>query len=163
MKKALSCVAFALIATYSISAQTFEEQGARNLRESFQRALQQQDTQAYASLFADSGVWDGPLGQNAIGPVNIRNSVSLMFADFGALEMVEWTAKTLTPGVMLVDVYQRMKGREDIRDVPVALGSVGPPRGSSVRTTMIVRKEKEDDRWKIIAARVADLRIRNRR
>ncbi len=134
----------------------------KSLRESFLRCSEQQDTGAYAALFSDSAVWDGPLGQNAIGPANISKSVTLMFAEFGPLDTVQWGEKRLAPGIMLVDVYQRMKTKKlKINAVPVAQGSIGPRRGATVRTTMIV--EKKAEQWRIVTARVADLRIREQR
>jgi uncharacterized protein (TIGR02246 family) len=162
MNKILSFVALALTATYSLTAQTSDQQDTRTLMESFRRASQNQDAQAYASLFAESGVWDGPLGQNAIGPANIGKAVDLTFTDFGPVEMVVWQAKPLASDVVLVVAYQKMKYRradmQHIKDVPVALGSAGPPERSNVRTTIVLRKV--DEQWKIVEAQVADLRMR---
>ena len=34
-------------------------------------AAQSQSASAYAALFAKTGRWDGPFGQNAVGPANV--------------------------------------------------------------------------------------------
>jgi len=162
VNKILSFAAIALVAASSITAQTFDDENARIVMEGFQRLSEKQDAQAYASIFTNSGVWDGPHGENAIGPTNIRQSVQLMFAKFGSLVTAEWHVRSLAPDVKLVDVYQRTKARaEDIRDIPVASGSIGPVNGSTVRTTMILRRQNV--KWRVVAARVADLRMRHER
>jgi uncharacterized protein (TIGR02246 family) len=157
MKKISCFVAFVAIATCSIMAQTADQKGARTVIDSFLRASQHQDAQAYASLFADASVWDGPQGQHA----NIRNAVQLMFSNSGPLQPVFYQAKPLAPDALQVDVYQKIKYAADgFRKVPVATGSGVAPMRSNVRTTMILKKGHEG--WKIVSAAAADLRVRPR-
>ena len=153
---------FTIILTSRLLAQTSDQISIQKLMQSFTTASEKLDAKAYASLFGVSGVWDGPLGQNAIGPANIEKSADLMFSSFGALEPLEWRARPLAPDVTLVDVYQKMKTRlEDMHStptvVPTAPGSVGPRHRTALRTTLIFKKQ--NDEWDIVAARVADVRI----
>jgi hypothetical protein len=43
------------------------------------------------------------------------------------------------------------------KDIPTALGSVAAAYGRDLRTTLILKKQ--DKGWRVIAARVADLRL----
>ena len=125
-----------------------------------QNASQVQNAGAYASLFGSNGTWDGPFGENAIGPANIRNAVSRFFTRFGPLLTVMQGAHELSHDVVMVDVYQRTNRRGSFLDPAlVAPGSARPPRGADVRTTLVLHRQ--DGGWKIIVARVADLRAEN--
>jgi ketosteroid isomerase-like protein len=125
-------------------------------------ASQVQNADAYASLFAGNGKWDGPFGQNAIGPLNIRTAIAQFFTEFGPLREVAAGAVQLSPDIVMADLYQMTKGRHASLDPKLlAPGSGTPPHDSDFRTTLILRKEESG--WKIIAARVADLRAGNRR
>jgi hypothetical protein len=53
-----------------------------------QSALNTGNAPAYASFFDKNATWDGPLGQNAIGPENIKQAAYLMFKTFGPLQFV---------------------------------------------------------------------------
>jgi len=126
-------------------------------------ASQAQNADAYASLFAGNGKWDGPFGQNAIGPLNIKTAVGQFFSEFGPLREVQMGAVQLSPDVVMADVYQMTQGRglASLDPTLLAPGSGTPPRRADVRTTLILRKQESG--WKIIAARVADLHAENRR
>jgi hypothetical protein len=120
-----------------------------------------QNADAYASLFDSNGKWDGPFGQNAFGRLNISTAVSQFFTEFGPLQQVAASAYQLSPDIVMADVYQMTKGRHASLDPKLlAPGSGTPPHGADFRTTLILRKQESG--WKIIAARVADLRAENR-
>ena len=105
---------------------------------------------------------DGPFGENAIGPANIKNAISRFFARFGRLQTAMQGAHGISPDVVWVDVYQVTDGhRASLGHALLAQGSIGPPSRADVRTTLILHKE-EGGR-KIIAARVADIRTGKRR
>ena len=125
-------------------------------------ASQAQNAEAYAALFDGNGKWDGPFGQNAFGPLNVRTAVGQFFTEFGPLHEVETGTVELSPDLVIVDVYQMRKGRYASLDPKlIAPGSGTPPHYAAVRTTFILRKQESG--WKIIAARVADLHAENRR
>jgi len=117
-----------------------------------------QNADAYAALFAGNGKWDGPFGQNAVGPSNIRTAVGQFFTEFGPLREAATTVTfQISPDVIMLDVYQMTNGRHASLDPKlIAPGSGAPPRFADVRTTLILRKG--DSGWNIFAARVADLR-----
>jgi len=125
-------------------------------------ASQVQNADAYAALFASNGKWDGPFGQNAIGPLNIRTAVGQFFTEFGPLREVAAGAVQLSPDIVMADVYQMTEGSEHASLDPklLASGSGTPPHHADFRTTLILRKQESG--WKIIAARVADLRAGRR-
>lgn len=125
-------------------------------------ASQVQNADEYGALFASNSKWDGPFGQNAIGPLNIRAAVGQFFTEIGPLREVEAGAVQLSPDIVMADVYQMI---ERSRHTPIdhkllALGSGTPPHFADFRTTLILRKQESG--WKIIAARVADLRTGRR-
>lgn len=161
MNKLLFALISGLIGVCCASAQTFDRGKSEDLRETFQHICETQNAQAYASLFGDSAVWDGPSGENAIGPTNIGRSIHLMFAYLGPLETVEWQERKLAPNILVVNVYQRITrtptgGENEVR---VAPGSIGPPGGSSLRTTMILKRDHMQ--WTVVDARVARLQVGN--
>jgi hypothetical protein len=96
-------------------------------------------------------------------PANIRNAVSRFFTRFGPLRTVMQGAHELSHDVVMVDVvdvYQTTNRRGSFLDPAlVAPGSVRPPGGADVRTTLVLHRQ--DGGWKIIAARVADLLAEN--
>jgi len=161
MKKAFLLAIIAVVFRCCLLAQTPDQLSIQKLMDNFNAAAEKEDAKGYGSLFGPSAVWDGPLGENAIGPANIEQSADLMFSSFGPLETLTWVGRPLASNVELVDVYQRMKARpKDLPSAPkIAPGSIGPPHRSALRTTLIF--QKQDDQWRIVAARLADLRIRN--
>src|SRR5215469_4877785 len=111
-----------VILTCRLFAQTPDRLSVQNLMQSFNVASEKQDAKAYASLFDSSGVWDGPLGQNALGPANIEKSADLMFSSFGPLVTALVVGRQLAPDMQLVDVYQKMKPRpEDLHSIPTVV------------------------------------------
>src|SRR5437879_7453548 len=122
-----------------------------------QRASQVQDAQQYASVFAGSATWQGPLGQSAIGPANIQRAASLMLNTLGPLNTRERQVRQLGPDLMMVEIFQGNERSGSRRAVPTAPGSCTPPHGSSLRTTLIIRKV--EGQWRIIAAELADIRV----
>src|SRR4029077_3080147 len=70
-----------------------------------------QNADAYAALFASNGKWDGPFGQNAIGPLNITTAIGQFFTEFGPLREVQSGAVQLSPDIVLADVYQMTNDR----------------------------------------------------
>jgi len=123
---------------------------------------QVQNADAYAALFDSNGRWDGPFGQNAIGPLSIKSAVAQFFTEFGPLLEVQIGAFQLSPDIVMVDLYQMTQGRRHARLEPTLLArGSGTPPPADVRTTLILRKQESE--WKIIAARVADVRAENRR
>jgi uncharacterized protein (TIGR02246 family) len=154
-----------MIASLGI-AQTADQLSIQRVMQSFVAASEKQDARAYASLFGPDSLWDGPLGHNAIGSANIRKPAEFMFSCFGPLTTMEWQVRQLTPDVTVVDLYQKMNTRlEDLHSVPesppIIPGSAEPLHRVAVRTTFIFQKRK--DQWTIVAARVADLRVRKDR
>jgi len=163
MKKGFLLVIFAVVFRCCLVGQSPDQLGIQKLMNSINDAAEKQDAKAYASFFGPSAVWDGPFGDNTIGPTNIEKLAHLMFTSFGPLKPVLVIGRSLAPDVQLVDVYQTMRIRaEDLHSAPESLqlppGSIGPPHRSAVRTTLIF--QKQNDQWRITAARVADLRIR---
>jgi ketosteroid isomerase-like protein len=125
-------------------------------------ASQGQDAYAYAALFAGNSKWDGPFGQNAFGPLNIRAALGQFFTEFGPLYVVTTETFQLSSDVVMADVYQRTRGRHASLDPKlIAPGSGVPQNEADLRTTFILRKQESG--WKILAARVADLRAGNSR
>jgi ketosteroid isomerase-like protein len=122
-----------------------------------QGATESGNVDEYVSIMASNATWDGPMGENAIGPDNIRRAVNLAFENWGRLRTLQAQFKFLTPYLVFADMYQRA-GSVSSRgeSIAVAPGSVGPPRGSNLRTTLLLRKE--NDEWRVIAVRIADLR-----
>lgn len=126
-----------------------------------QRASQVQDAQQYASVFTENATWQGPLGQSAIGPANIQRAAGLMLTTFGPLNTREWQAKQLGPDFRMVEMFQGNAASNFRKTVPTAPGSGTPPNGSSLRTTLILRKV--EGQWRIIAAELADIRVPEQR
>lgn len=124
-------------------------------------ASQVQNADAYTALFASDAKWEGPFGQNAIGPLNIRTAVGQFFTEYGPLHVVSIATSRLSPNLVVADVYQRTRGRHASLDPKlIAAGSGVPRQDADVRTSLILRKQETG--WKIIAARVADLRAGSR-
>ena len=125
-------------------------------------ASQVQNADQYAALFASNGKWDGPFGQNAIGPLNVKAAVDQFFTEFGPLRQVQAGALQLSPDIVMADVYQMIEGSRhaSLDRKLLAPGSGTPPHLADFRTTLILRKQESG--WKIIAARVADLRAQHR-
>jgi hypothetical protein len=73
-----------------------------------QSALNTGNAPAYASVFDENATWDGPLGQNAIGPENIKRAAYLMFRTFGPLQFAGWKPKKLSADIWVVDMYQKV-------------------------------------------------------
>lgn len=125
-------------------------------------ASQAQNAEAYSALFDNSGRWDGPFGQNAIGPLNIRTAASQFFTEFGPLQEAAEVTFQLSSDLVLADIYQTTRGQHASLDPKIfAPGSGAPTHDADVRTTLILRKQESG--WRIITARVADLRAGNRR
>ena len=60
----------------------------------------------------------------------------------------------------MVDIYQVAQlSPHDRNSIAAAPGSIGPPQGSNIRATLIVKNEA--GQWRVIAARIADLRAIN--
>jgi ketosteroid isomerase-like protein len=159
MKKVCSLLGISILLSACCLAQTTRD--ALVFLTSLRDASQVQNADGYAALFASNGKWDGPFGQNAIGPLNIRTAVGQFFTEFGPLREVQRSAVQLSPDLVMADVYQMTKGRHASLDPKLlAPGSGTPPHFADLRTTLILRKQESG--WKIIAARVADLRAGNR-
>ena len=157
MKQVCSLLGIAVLLTTHCLAQHIPE--TLSLLTQLRDASQAGNADAYASLFDSKGTWDGPFGENAIGPANIKNAVSRFLARFGPLVTARQTARELSPEFVWVDLYQRTKGDRVSLDSALAAGSIGPPSHADVRTTLLLHKEEGG--WEIIAARVADLRTGN--
>lgn len=131
-----------------------------NAVEQLQSELSSANAQVYASVFDDRATWDGPLGQNAIGPENIERAADLIFRTVGPLQCVLWVQRQASVDTWIVDMYQKAtKGHSTSgKDFPTAPGSAAAVRyGGDLRTTLVVKKQ--DKGWKVIAAWVADLRV----
>jgi hypothetical protein len=124
-----------------------------------QSALTTENASAYPSVFDENATWDGPLGQNAIGPENIKRAAALMFRTFGPLEFAEWKPKRLSADICVVDMYQKVtNGHSNLsKDIPTAPGSVAASYGRDLRTTLVLKKQ--DKGWSVMVARVGDLRL----
>ena len=83
---------------------------------------------AYPALFAGNGKWDGPFGQNAIGPLNVRAAVAQFFTEFGPLREVQAGAVQLSPEIVMADVYQMTEARDMLLWTPNFLLRVRGPR-----------------------------------
>ena len=125
--------------------------------EQLQSELNSQNAQMYASVFDFGATWDGPLGQNAIGPENIKRAADLMFRTVGPLQCVLWVQRKVSADTWIVDMYQKVTNAHGAsrKNIPTALGSAPPPRGTNIRTTIVLREKNTG--WRAVAARVADL------
>jgi hypothetical protein len=123
------------------------------------QVLNAENASEYASVFDENATWDGPLGENAIGAEYIKRAAHLMFETFGPLEFAEWKPKKVSADIFVVDMYQKATNAHSnsSKDIPTALGSVAAAYGRDLRTTLILKKQ--DKGWRVIAARVADLRL----
>lgn len=77
MKQVISLLGISILLTASCLAQPARETLA--LLTQLRDASQVQNAAAYAALFSSDGKWDGPFGQNALGPLNIRTAVGQFF------------------------------------------------------------------------------------
>lgn len=156
MKQVCSLVGISVLLSACCLAQTTRD--ALVFLKPLRDASQLQNADEYAALFASNSKWDGPFGQNAIGPLNIRAAVGQFFTEFGPLREVQAGAVQLSPDIVMADVYQMIEGSRHASLDPklLAPGSGTPPHLADFRTTLILRKQESE--WKIIAARVADLR-----
>lgn len=160
MKQVCSLLGISILLSVCCLAQP--ERDALDFLTQLRDASQVQNADAYASLFDSKGTWDGPFGENAIGPANIKNAVSRFFARFGPLGTAMRGAHLVSPDVVWADVYQTTDDPHASLDPGfLAPGSIGPPSRADVRTTLILRKQESG--WRIVAARVADLRAGNHR
>jgi ketosteroid isomerase-like protein len=160
MQKVSSLLGISILLSACCLAQSPRE--ALDFLTQLRNASQAQDADAYAAPFDSNGKWDGPFGQNAIGPLNIRTAARQFFTEFGALRFVAASAAQLSPDLVMADLYQMTDGPHvSLNPKLIARGSGTPPRYAEVRTTLILRKQESG--WRIIAARVADLRVRNNR
>ena len=159
MRHAILLLALSVALTGSCLAQlAFEgtDEDALTFLAQLHNALEAQHADDYAALFDSSGSWDGPFGQNALGPVNIRTAARQFFTEFGPLTTVFKVARQLSPDIVMAEVYQRRNGRHTSLDPKlIARGSGTAPHDADVRTTLILARQESG--WKIIAARVADL------
>ena len=78
--------AFSILLTASCQAQQAARDALAFLTR-LQDALQMRNAGAYTALFASDGKWDGPFGQNAMGPLNIRTAVGEFLTEFGPLSI----------------------------------------------------------------------------
>src|SRR5262249_25286443 len=72
-----------------------------------QNELTSEDAEVYASAFDYGSSWDGPLGQNALGPENIERAAQLMFRTVGPLQCVLWLQRQISADTWIVDMYQK--------------------------------------------------------
>jgi hypothetical protein len=90
MKTILSFFLVSVVGLYC-SAQENAKVGKSDIvaMKQVQSALTTGNASEYASVFDENATWDGPLGQNAIGPENIKRAAALMFRTFGPLAFAE--------------------------------------------------------------------------
>ena len=121
--------------------------------------LNSENAQLYASVFDYGATWDGPLGQNALGPENIQRAAHLLFRTVGPLQCVLWVQRQISADTWIVDMYQKVTNAHSSssRDIPTVRGSVAPAYASDIRTTFVLRGK--DTGWTVVAARIADLRL----
>jgi uncharacterized protein (TIGR02246 family) len=157
----LFVVTFSCLAQEAPSAYTDEGVTAiQTLVKHVRDSSETQDEHDYISVFSEHAIWDGPAGENAIGPDNIERAVKGMFARCGPLQTRKANFRPLAPDLEMVDMYQMAQLLpHDRNSIPAAPGSVGAPQGSNIRATLIVKNEA--GRWRVIAARIADLRAIN--
>jgi len=163
MKQVCSLVGLSVLLSACCLAQSARDALAflTPLRDASQVQNADQYADHYAALFASDGRWDGPIGQNAIGPLNIKAAVDQFFTEFGPLREVQAGARQLSPDIVLADVYQMIEGsRHASLDRKLIARGSGTPPPADFRTTLVLRKEGSG--WNIIAARVADLRAERR-
>jgi|KBSMisStaDraftv2_1062788.scaffolds.fasta_scaffold00309_26 hypothetical protein len=82
---------------------------ASTVVERLQSQLNSENAQMYASLFDSAATWDGPIGQNAIGPENIKRAAYLMFRTVGPLQCLLWVQRKVSADTWIVDMYQKAK------------------------------------------------------
>jgi hypothetical protein len=122
MKNGFLLAIFAVVFRCCLVGQSPDQLSIQKLMDTFHAAAEKQDAKAYASFFGTTAVWDGPFGENAIGPANIEKSADLMLSSFGPLEPVSVIERPLAPDVQLVDLYQRMRARaENLHSAPERL------------------------------------------
>lgn len=157
----LSVVALSCLAQEAGSAYTDEGVTAiRKLVQHIWDASETQNEHDYVSVFSEHAIWDGPVGDNAIGPENIERAVKAMFTRCGPSRTAKAHFRPLAPDLEMVDMYQVAQLLpHDRNGVPTAPGSAGPPQGSNIRATLVVKNEA--GQWRVIAARIADLRAIN--
>ena len=153
---ALSCPAQEAPSAYTDDGAT----AIRTLVKHVWEASEAQNGRDYVSAFSEHAIWDGPAGENAIGPENIEREVKAMFARCGPLRTKKANFRPLAPDLEMVDIYQVAQLLpHDRNSIVAAPGSVGPPQGSNIRATLIIKNEA--GQWRVIAARIADLRAIN--
>jgi hypothetical protein len=158
MKKILSLLLVSILGLCCLAQQTPNHEGGDIVAiKGLESALNTGNAKVYASVFGKNATWDGPLGENAIGQDNIERAANLMFRRFGPLLLVQFGWRPLSPGIRMVDMYQKVKNTRSARNIATAPGSIAAPYGSDIRTTLVLKKQNE--RWTVIAARVADLRL----
>lgn len=150
---ALSCSAQEAPSAYTDEGVT----AIRTLVKHVWDASEAQNGHDYVSVFSEHAIWDGPAGENAIGPENIERAAKAMFTRCGPVRTAKVNLRPLAPDLEMVDMYQvaQLLPR-DRNSIPTAPGSIGPPSGSNIRATLIVKNEA--GQWRVIAARIADLR-----
>ena len=164
MKTVLLCLwVFALsLSTIAQQADSASVEKVHSVAKQLQSATENRDVEQYVSVMASDATWDGPMGENAIGPDNIVRAASLTFKNWGRLRTAELQIRFLTPDLVLAEMFQRIGTTPRRRDeVAVAPGSVGPVSGSNLRTTLLMRHQ--EGRWLVIAVRIADLRTHEAR
>jgi uncharacterized protein (TIGR02246 family) len=150
---ALSCSAQESPSAYTDAGVT----AIRTLVQHIWDASETQDEHDYVSVFSEHAIWDGPAGENAIGPENIERAVKAMFVRCGPVQTKKANFRPLAPDLEMVDMYQVAQLLpHDRTSIPAAPGSIGPPQRSNIRATLIVKNEA--GQWRVIAARIADLR-----
>lgn len=129
------------------------------LVEQLRSELNSENAPTYASVFDSSATWDGPFGQNAIGPENIKRAADLMFRTLGPLQCVLWAQRKVSADTWIVDMYQMAMNAHTAsrKNIPIAPGSAPPSPGKDIRTTLVLRETNTGLR--VVAARVADLRL----
>lgn len=143
----------------SVVVEWTQKKGATRLCVRTLSVVNSENAPVYASVFDSGATWDGPLGQNAIGPENIKRAADLMFRTVGPLQCVTWLQRKISPDTWIVDMYQMVTNGHSAsrKNIPIAPGSAPPGPGKDIRTTFVLRETNTGLR--VVAARVADLRL----
>src|SRR5258708_37431236 len=104
MRASFSLFLVSILAVYCVAQQKPSDDctmvalgdGSTVAMKQLQSELNSENAQVYASVFDRGATWDGPLGQNAIGPENIKRAAYLMFRTVGPLQCVLWVQRKIS-------------------------------------------------------------------
>lgn len=123
-----------------------------------QHACETRNSALYISLFSSNSTWSGPMGQGGAGHDIIEPAVASFLDEIAAeglkLRLSHFEVRPLSDEFQMVDVYQTHLTSRDMTQLPPPWPATAVP--DDYRTTLLI--EKQEQGWRVIDARVADLR-----